>query len=222
MNPTCVLLDLDGTLVASAPGIIASARTALIRVGAVVPDEGVLRTFVGPPMYQSFREVLGLDEPTARTALEAYRAEYARAGAVNSALFAGIREAIETLDAARMPMAVATSKVEDQAVRMIRHHGLGDLITTVCGTSDEAGRTSKRSVIRECLARLSGSGVDVARPVMVGDRAYDVASAAAEQLPTVYVQWGYGSPTEAAGAATSVRSPSELAALLLASTNATA
>ncbi|MEU0810483.1 HAD hydrolase-like protein [Streptomyces sp. NPDC005970] len=214
--PTCLLLDLDGTLVDSAPGVLASIRAALREVGVVAPDPGVLRTFVGPPMYESFQHRLGLDEPTALRALAAYRAHYAAHGALDSALYDGIVEALKTLAAAGLPMGVATSKVEDQARRIIAHYGLDPRFEAVCGIDDRAGRTTKRQVIRECLARLARRGVDVSAPLMVGDRSYDVTSAAAEGIPAVHVLWGYGDRSESADAIASVADPAELTDLLIA------
>ncbi|WP_079115691.1 HAD hydrolase-like protein, partial [Streptomyces hygroscopicus] len=154
MTPTCLLLDLDGTLVDSASGIAASVTTALTRIGVPAPGPDALRDFVGPPMYQSFREVIGLDEVTAQRALRLYRADYADRGVQDSTVYDGVPALLEELAAAGVPMAVATSKVEDQAIRITHHHGLTRHLLTVCGTSDAAARTTKREVIRECLRRL--------------------------------------------------------------------
>ncbi|MFD9392239.1 HAD hydrolase-like protein [Streptomyces sp. NPDC060000] len=208
--PTCVLLDLDGTLVDSAPGVTACAAEALRSVGAPVPDAATLRSFVGPPMYDTFRHVVGLDEPVARAALAAYRAAYARDGAAAAAVYDGIPELLDALSARGLPMGIATSKVQDQAELMAHRFGLGSRLLSVCGVCDEAGRTTKRQVIRECVARLRASGADVRRPLMVGDRAYDIESAAAEGIPAVHVRWGYGSPAESAHAVASVVRPAEL------------
>ncbi|MFC5666329.1 HAD hydrolase-like protein [Kitasatospora misakiensis] len=214
MRPTCLLLDLDGTLVDSAPGIIASVATALTALGVPVPDRGKLLTFVGPPMHDTFRDVVGLDEQTARRALQLYRAQYAESGALDSRVYDGVPELLEALAAAALPMAVATSKVEDQAERITEHYGLAPYLATVCGTSDGAGRTSKRQVIRECLRRLHAQHVDVSRPLMVGDRGYDVQSAAAEGIPTIRVLWGYGDSSESADAYATADTPPALAQLL--------
>ncbi|WP_190814569.1 HAD hydrolase-like protein [Saccharopolyspora pogona] len=215
LTPTCLLLDLDGTLVDSGPGISASVTKALLSVGADIPEAPTLRTFIGPPMYESFRHVLGLDESTARRALERYRTEYAETGALDSRPYDGIPALLDALAGAGLPMAVATSKVEDQAERITRHHGLASRLVTVCGTSDGAGRETKRAVIRECLDRFRTYGVDISRPLMVGDRGYDVDSAAAEGIATIHVRWGYGDPAEAAGAVASADSPEMLAKMLL-------
>ncbi|MFC7594146.1 hypothetical protein ACFQU3_02410 [Terrabacter sp. GCM10028922] len=50
---------------------------------------------------------------------------------------------------------------------------------------------------------------------MVGDRGYDVLSAAAEDVPTIHVLWGYGTPEESAEALATAHSPQALAGLLL-------
>lgn len=215
MTPTCLLLDLDGTLVDSADGITASVAATLTVIGVPVPDTDTLRSFVGPPMHLTFREVLGLDEPTADRALRLYRADYAARGALNSRVYDGVPGLLETLAAGGFPLGVATSKVEDQAERITAHHGLTAHLVTVCGTSDDAGRATKRDVIRECLRRMQERGVDVSRPLMVGDRGYDVLSAAAEGIPAVRVLWGYGTPAESVDAHATVDSPQVLAWLLM-------
>ncbi|MET8945110.1 HAD hydrolase-like protein [Streptomyces sp. NPDC004542] len=220
MRPTCLLLDLDGTLVDSAPGVTAAATAALRAVGAAVPDEHTLRSFVGPPMYESFRQVAGLDEARALLALRVYRTHYAEHGLPDSALFPGIPETLDAPAAAGLPMAVATSKAEDQALRLVRHYGLDTRLETVRGVCDRDGRTTKPLVIRACLDRLRQPGVDTSRPLMAGDRSYDVTSAAAEGVPAVHVLWGYGGPSESEGAVAAVTEPAGLVELLSAATTA--
>ena len=136
---TCVLFDMDGTLLDSAPGVTASAAEALAAVGASVPSQDELCRFVGPPMIESFRTVAGLDEPTAQRALQHYRKAYADNGAEQSSLYDGIIELLEELQSAGIPMAVATSKVEDQAVRLARRFGIERHFINVCGASDSEG-----------------------------------------------------------------------------------
>ena len=215
LSYTCLLLDLDGTLVDSGPGITASVTAALTEIDVPVPEADVLRSFVGPPMRQTFREVVGLDELTAERAVRLYRRHYAEIGALDSSVYDGVPELMDALAASGLPMAVATSKVEDQALRLTEHYGLAARLVTVCGTSDADGRSTKREVIRECLRRMHERGVDVSSPLMVGDRGYDVLSAAAEGVPAIHVLWGYGTPDESAEALATAASPEALARLLL-------
>ena len=203
----------------SGPGIAASVTAALTELGVPLPDADALRSFVGPPMRQTFRDVVGLDELAVERAVQLYRHHYAQIGALDSSVYDGIPDLLETLSSAGWPMAIATSKVEDQAVRIAEHYGLTAHLVTVCGTSDPDGRSTKREVIRECLRRMQGHGVDVSRPLMVGDRGYDVLSAAAEGVPAVHVLWGYGTPDESAGAVATAASPQGLARLLVRSSH---
>jgi phosphoglycolate phosphatase len=216
LSHTCLLLDLDGTLVDSGPGITASVIAALTEIDVRVPDADALRSFVGPPMRQTFLEVVGLDEVSAERAVRSYRRHYAETGALDSSVYDGVPDLLEALSSAGWPMAIATSKVEDQADRIAAHYGLAAQMVTVCGTSDADGRSTKREVIRECLRRMQERGVDVSRPLMVGDRGYDVLSAAAEGIATIHVLWGYGTADESAQALATADSPQALARLLLA------
>ena len=62
--PDVVLLDLDGTLTDAAPGILACLRHALDAQGIAHPDDATLRTFLGPPLTDTFAR-LGLSaDPT--------------------------------------------------------------------------------------------------------------------------------------------------------------
>ena len=112
-------------------------------------------------------------------------------------------------------MAVATSKVEDQAIRLARMFGIDCHFITVCGASDSEGRASKADVITELLLRLHSKGVDISSPAMVGDRSYDVAGAAIHGIPTIFALWGYGEAEEASQAAAVAASPAALLSLIL-------
>jgi phosphoglycolate phosphatase len=211
---TCILFDMDGTLLDSAPGVIDSASRALKAVNAPVPPHEELVKFVGPPMYESFRHSAGLDAATAQQALRHYRAAYAETGAEQSSLFDGIDGLLNRLGSVQYPMGVATSKVEDQAVRLARAHGIDHHFADICGASDAAGRAFKEDVIAESLARLKARGVDVSSPVMVGDRSYDVSGAATHGIPTIFVSWGYGDPAEARDATAVAQTPEVLCRML--------
>lgn len=55
-----VLVDLDGTLVDSAPGIWSSVRAAVAALGLPEPSAEELRAMVGPPLQDGFTHVLGV------------------------------------------------------------------------------------------------------------------------------------------------------------------
>ncbi|GAP58846.1 uncharacterized protein Mb2257 [Arthrobacter sp. Hiyo1] len=213
---TCVLFDMDGTLIDSARGVTSSAARALESVGAPVPRPDELLRFVGPPMVESFRAVSGIDEATAQRALQHYRKAYADHGAEQSSLYEGVTELLEQLRSAGIPMAVATSKVEDQALRLARRFGIESNFITICGASDVERRATKAEVIGEALLRLASLGIDISNPAMVGDRSYDVAGAAEHGISTFFALWGYGGNEEALHAAATAISPTVLLPMILA------
>ena len=62
MKYTTAVFDLDGTITDSCPGILNSIRYALKKRGISEPEEGVLRSFIGPPLQQQFQRVFHLSE----------------------------------------------------------------------------------------------------------------------------------------------------------------
>ena len=210
-----VLVDLDGTIVDSARGITATLAYTLRRMGLPVPPPSRLLEFVGPPIMDGFRDLAGLDPEQSLTALELYRERYATHGAFDATVYPGMPEALQALRAAGLPLALATSKPETQAARILEHFGLLDLFTVVAGASDDERRSEKADVIAWAQGLLDDAGVDRSSPIMVGDRIHDVHGAAVHGIGTVFAEWGYGSPAEASGAVSVVRRPRDLPRVVL-------
>lgn len=210
-----VLLDLDGTLTDSAPGIVASARVAYAALGLPVPDDATLRTFVGPPLVGSFR-AHGVAEDRIAEAITAYRAEFAARGMWDNSVFDGIPEALAALRAAGMRLLVATSKPTVYAVPIMKRFGLAAAVDGVFGAPPDLVTSDKASVIAEALGSLPA--VDPRRTLMVGDREHDVQGARAHGIDTLGAAWGYApeGELERAGAVGIVGRPDGLAEAVLA------
>ena len=123
-RPQLVIFDLDGTLTDSAQGIVSSFRHALGEVGAEIPDGDLASRIVGPPMHHTL-SAMGLGEH-ADAAIAAYRADYSTRGWAMNSLFDGIPQLLADLRAAGVRLAVATSKAEPTARRILAHFGLDD------------------------------------------------------------------------------------------------
>ena len=186
-RPQLVIFDLDGTLTDSAEGIVSSFRHALGEVGAVVPDGDLASRIVGPPMHHTLRE-MGLGDDT-DTAIAAYRADYMTRGWAINQLFDGIPGLLEDLCAAGVRLAVATSKVEPTAQRILAHFGLDEHFEVIAGASVDGSRAAKADVLAHALAQLHPLPD---RVLMVGDRSHDVEGAAEHGIDTVVAGWGYG------------------------------
>ncbi|EUA30989.1 haloacid dehalogenase-like hydrolase family protein [Mycobacterium xenopi 3993] len=75
---------------------------------------------------------LGLGQHT-DAAIAAYRADYSTRGWVNSRVFAGIKPLLADLRAAGVRLAVATSKAEPTARRILAHVGIAEHFDVVAG-----------------------------------------------------------------------------------------
>ena len=208
-----VLFDLDGTIVDSAADITASLAHMFTSLGLDVPDD-VLRSYVGPPLLDSLRLTAGFDDAEAWEALNIYRDHYGE-HVLRSPVFPGVAGVLERLHAAGIPVALATSKPESMARQVLDHAGLTGYFTEITGASDDEELSTKADVVREALRRLEAKGIDTSNAVMVGDRGYDTLGAAANGVPTILVEWGYGSPAEAGDAMAVVHSTDQLRNLLL-------
>lgn len=209
MPAPLVLLDLDGTLLDSAPGITASVAAAYRDVGLPVPPEPVLRSFVGPPIWDSLR-AHGVPAGRVDTVVEAYRTHFGATGMHDATVFEGITDVLHDLRAAGLRLLVATAKPEVFAVPICADLGLAPLVDGVFGAPlDESA--SKADVIARALASLPDAP-DPAATLMVGDREHDVHGAAEHGVRCVGVTWGYAAPgeLEAAGAVAVVATPGAL------------
>src|SRR3954469_17644218 len=185
-RPQLVIFDLDGTLTDSAQGIVSSFRHALGEVGADIPDGDLAGRLVGPPMHQTLT-AMGLKDPDG--AIAAYRADYSTRGWAMNALFDGIPQLLTDLRAAGVRLAVATSKAEPTAQRILGHFGLDQHFEVIAGASLDGSRATKSDVVAHALAQLRPLPD---RVLMVGDRSHDVEGAADHGIDTVVVGWGYG------------------------------
>ncbi|WP_024440555.1 MULTISPECIES: HAD-IA family hydrolase [unclassified Mycobacterium] len=197
-----VIFDLDGTLTDSAAGIVASFRHALEHIGAPIPEGDLAARLVGPPMHHTLA-AMGLGEHT-EAAVAAYRADYTSRGWQMNTMFDGIAALLRDLRAAGVRLAVATSKVEPTARKILAHFGLDGYFEVVAGASVDGSRAAKSDVVAHALAQLAPLP---ARVLMVGDRRHDVDGAAAHGIDTVLVGWGYGQTDYAETADAGLDSP---------------
>lgn len=182
-----VIFDLDGTLTDSAAGIVSSFCHALGEIGAAVPEGDLAGQIVGPPMRHTF-EAMGLGRHT-DAAIAAYRADYTTRGWAVNRLFDGIGPLLDDLRVAGVRLAVATSKAEPTAQRILAHFGLDGHFDVIAGASVDGSRAAKADVLAHALAQLQPLPE---RVLMVGDRRHDVEGAAAHGIDAVVVGWGYG------------------------------
>lgn len=219
-----ILVDVDGTLVDSYPGIRSSFLRALDENDVPIPSEEQLRLIAGPPMVDTMRG-LGLEGEQLDAAVASYRKHYDGGGWLEAAPFDGVAELLTSWKKRGFTLSTATSKSLTSATRLLKHFDLYDYFDVIATASDDGSRRAKPEVVAHALEQLGAPGGPVVptadggpgqRPdvLMVGDRIHDVDGAHAYGIRTVLVDWGYGIRDEHKKADYSVADAAELARMV--------
>lgn len=215
---SCILWDIDGTVVDASEGILRRLTEALTHFGKPTPRREDLIHWIGPPMFESFQTNVGMTPDEAEDAVIYYRTLNQRDGYASGAqLYPGVGELIADLAAAGVAQATASSKPERQVVALMDRFDLAQYLqATVGATDDEKTLATKSDIVTEALRRLAVAGADTSRPVLVGDRHHDVEGGTKAGVPVIFVRWGFSDRAESDGAIAAVENADELRALLLA------
>jgi phosphoglycolate phosphatase len=210
-----ILFDLDGTLTDPGVGIVACIRYALEKLGRELPTDQALSRYIGPPLRESFGEILNTSDKCAIDhAVNVYRERYSTIGLLENEVYPGIPEALAQLSQRGDRMFVATSKPKIYAERILEHFGLTGHFRTIWGCELDGGRSDKGELIAYLLLheKLAPS-----ETLMIGDRSHDAVGARANGIVPVGVLWGYGDEAELTSARckTLLRTPSELTQLAI-------
>ena len=190
---TTIVFDLDGTLVDTAPDLARALNETMDLEGLPRVKVEVVRQLVGEGarlliersaalsgvQFQSER----LDELT-EAFIAFYRADIAR----GSKPFPGVADALDTLAALGARFAVCTNKRTDLSNMLLEAVGLAGRFSAVVGADAVTERKPHPEHFRAAVTRAGGV---VARSIMVGDTAADVAAAHGAGAPVAVVIFGY-------------------------------
>lgn len=189
-----ILFDLDGTLTDPAEGITNSVTYALKHWNIEIADKSSLNCFIGPPLYESFSKYFNFSENEAQKAVEVYREYFSVKGLYENKVYDGIEEVLSLLKSAGKKLAVATSKPEHFAVKILKHFSLEKYFDVIAGATMDGSRINKADVIRYALNELSPSTSK--EILMIGDREHDVFGAKEIGIDSLGVTYGYGGRKE--------------------------
>lgn len=205
--PRTILFDLDGTLTDSGEGIMNCAEMALRHFGITPPGRDAMRSFVGPPLLDSFPK-FGVPIDQAEEAVRIYREYYVPEGMFQNYPYPGIEDVLIKLQNDGHNLFVATAKPENMSITILEHFGLSKYFKGIYGAIIDGLPDTKASVI----GRILEDYPDARDVILVGDTVTDVKGATVHGVPTVGVSWGYGkvSDMEQAGAVAIVNTMDEL------------
>jgi len=205
-----IYFDLDGTLTDPYEGITKCILYALDELGFPHPDDDYLYSCIGPPLWDTFPELVGKE--LTKKAVDLYRERFVEVGWRENVPYDGILDALEAIASASHTLFVATSKPRQQAKRIVDHFGMGEFMQHVYGSELDGTRSNKAELLEYAIGQNPGA----ARRIMVGDRKHDLIGAIANDMHPVGVSWGYGSiaELETTGAAAIAHTPADLPGLV--------
>ena len=211
MKYDVILFDLDGTLTESEPGIVNSVKYALEKMGVHGTSDDLLRSFIGPPLFESFVRVGMFNEADAQKAVDLYRERFDKVGWKENSVYTGIPELLRALKKRGAYIAVATAKPDVYSRRIIEYFGIAPYIDRLEAITLTEHHADKGTIVRRALPEK------FTRACMIGDRATDIIGAGENGIDGIGALYGYGTreELEGAGACAIAATVGELRELLL-------
>jgi phosphoglycolate phosphatase len=191
--PRTIVFDLDGTLVDTAPDLIAALNYVLDREGLPpVPFESA-RSMIGAGARKLIERGLEVDgRVTSADDLNRLTREfvdyYADHIADASRPFDGLEAALDELAAQGCRFAVCTNKLEWLSKRLLDQLDLSRRFSAICGADTFGIAKPDPIILQQTVARAGGT---IGATIMVGDAGPDVGVARRAGVPVIGVEFGY-------------------------------
>lgn len=201
-KPSCLLIDLDGTLVDSATDIAVSANHVRKSMGMDPLPVDLVAKFVGDGVTPLMQRTLGpdagvkieLEEDELRQAVKTFRAHYHDHCLEHSKLYAGVESTLKVLHP--LPVAIVSNKPQAMCEKIAVGLGLTPWVVTVVGQRAGVPVKPDPSLLDLALGEMGLGEVAPESVWMVGDSRNDILSGRAIGATTVAVAYGLGDPDE--------------------------
>ncbi len=188
-----LIFDLDGTLVDTAPDLMAATNHVLNLAGRPNISEDQLRQFVGHGSMALIK--LGLEasgplpsDVDLKHFQKLFLDYYGDNIATHSKVFDGVRPLLDEANAAGLKLGVCTNKVERLSNRLLRTIDLAPYFGAVVGGDTLPIMKPDPAPYNEVARRL---GVAPQRTLMFGDSETDIRTAQNVGVPVIAVSFGY-------------------------------
>lgn len=188
-----VVFDLDGTLIDTAPDLVASLNHTIAAHGLAPVGYEDLTHLVGhgarAMIERSFR-LRGnpLDEAELPAMLDRFIAHYLAGMPGDSRPYPGLTASLDRLRDAGMILAVCTNKMEGLARPLIEGLGLSSYFAAITGGDTFPVRKPDPAHLVGTVERAGG---DIGQTVMIGDSLNDLKVAVNAGVPSIGVPFGY-------------------------------
>ena len=210
-----VLFDLDGTLLDSAPDLIATLNHLRDVLGLDPLPADDLRHFVARGAVGLIRAGMPpCDDETLAVWRKDFLSHYKENSLVQSRPFDGVESMLKELQDRDIPWGVVTNKMESLSMPLLEKFGWRSSVSVVvCGDTVSSSRPDPEPVLAACKK----IGVDPQSALMVGDDVRDVLAGTQAGCRTAFALYGYAdkeSRSEITESTTLISSPREVLDIL--------
>lgn len=189
-----ILFDLDGTLSDPEIGITKSVQYALHKLGIEESDSDKLKSFIGPPLQDSFATYYNFNEEDTQQAIEFYRERFIKKGMYENELYSDIPALLKGLKQEGFILVVATSKPTVFAEEILQYFKIDHFFEYIVGSNLDGTRTAKTEIIQYILEQYKTR--ELKEFIMIGDREHDLIGANNSGIDAIGVTYGFGSYEE--------------------------
>ncbi|MBZ0164342.1 MAG: phosphoglycolate phosphatase [Notoacmeibacter sp.] len=188
-----IVFDLDGTLIDTAPDLLAALDHCLALADLPPADQRAIHRYLGLGARVMIEKAFAaanrrIGEQESAALLAAFLEHYTENIPGRSRPYPGVLEAMDRFSGAGYTLAICTNKHEARALRLMSALGLAPRFAAICGADTFAWRKPDP---RHLTATIERAGGDPARALMIGDSRTDIDTARAAGLPVVAVDFGY-------------------------------
>ncbi|MEY2342301.1 phosphoglycolate phosphatase [Acidithiobacillus sp. IBUN Pt1247-S3] len=187
-----VLIDLDGTLIDTAPDLAGAANHVLQSLGRPPAPMPVIRGFIGNGVRELMRRALAIEaEPTEAevdAAMPEFSAYYGAHLTAHSVVYPGVEEALQELHAQGRKLVCITNKAGQFTEPLLERLGLCNYFDLVLSGDSLPRKKPDPLPLTHAAAHF---GLSPERGLLVGDSINDTQAARAAGMPVVAVSYGY-------------------------------
>lgn len=185
-----LIFDLDGTLIDSAPSILAGFEGAL-KQHHLQPVLPLNEKLIGPPLKETLKLLTGITDPHRIEALaDSFKCYYDAEGYKASRVYPDIGEVLARLKQEGHILHIATNKRLNPTLKILQYFGWQGLFTHVYALDCQTPAFPDKTAMLAGL--LAQQGINPGKALYVGDKREDGEAAERNRLPFIAVAWGYG------------------------------
>jgi pyrophosphatase PpaX len=186
-RPIAILFDLDGTLVDTVPFILEAVRHAFQGTPRCPADEEWIAG-IGTPLRAQLAQFAARPEDV-EPLFERYRAFWLAHHDERTRAFPGAVEVVRALSEAGHPLGIVTAKIEQGAIRTLRHTGLLPFVnpSAIIGADSCPNAKPHPEPVLLALSRLDRPPREA---LLLGDSPHDLAAARGAGAFAVGALWG--------------------------------